>query len=168
MHDSVAQTGNNVKIHSLTRGERSNNPTNLNFMAHAPWRGQEGLEIVPLGMSYKPRFGRYDSSHNGIRAGAKQLLAYQQRDALRTIRQMIDRWAPPSDHNQTSAYVLAVCNACQAGPDDNYPIAALSKLQALVTAIIRQENGRVLYEDDEIRDACRDALGLPCPALTQP
>jgi hypothetical protein len=79
---------------------------------------------------------------------------------------MIDRWAPPSDHNQTSAYVLAVCNACQAGPDDYFPIAALSKLQALVTAIIRQENGRVLYSADEITAACRDALGLPCPPIS--
>ena len=150
-----------------TRGERSNNPTNLNYLPNSPWRGQIGLEIVPPGKSYKPRFGRYDTAHNGIRAGGKQLLAYQQRDALRTIRQMINRWAPPADMNDTSAYVKAVCNACQAGPDDYYPISALSKLQALVTAIIRQENGRVIYDADEIRDACRDALGLPCPPISQ-
>lgn len=151
---------------SGTRGERNNNPTNLNYMANAPWRGQVGLEIVPKGMSYKPRFGRYDNAHDGIRAGAKQLITYQQRDAIRTIRGMIDKWAPPSDWNATSDYVKAVCNACQAGPDDYYPISSLPKLVPLVTAIIKQENGRVLYCTDEITAACRDALGLPCPPIS--
>jgi hypothetical protein len=152
---------------SGTRGERNANPGNIQFMPHAPWRGQVGIEIVPPGMSYKPRFGRYDCDSNGIRALAKQLAVYQQRDALRTIRQMINRWAPPADQNDTSAYVKAVCNACQAGPDDYYPISALSKLETIVTAIIKMENGRVLYDKDLIHAACRDALGLPCQPITK-
>lgn len=143
-----------------TRGERNNNPSNLNFMPDAPWRGQVGIELVPKGMSFRPRFGRYDTDHNGIRAAAKQLLAYQQRDGLRSIRQMINRWAPPADHNATDAYVGAVCNYCNVGPDDDYAISALSKLESIVFAVIRQENGRVLYDAALITAACRDALGL--------
>lgn len=153
---------------SGTRGERNNNPANLNFMPASPWRGQVGIELVPHGMSFKPRFGRYDTDHNGIRAAAKQLLSYQQRDGLRSIRAMINRWAPPADHNATDAYVGAVCNYCNVGPDDDYSLASLARLEKMVFAVIRQENGRVLYDTDLIASACRDALGLPVAAITPP
>lgn len=152
---------------SGTRGERANNPGNLNYMPHAPWRGQVGLEIVPPGMSYKPRFGRYDTDHNGLRALAKQLLAYYMRDGRRSVRAMINRYAPNSE-NLTDTYVGAVCNYCGVLPDDDYPIVTLSRLTSIVFAIIRQENGRVLYDAHLINAACWDALGLPAAPISQP
>jgi len=152
---------------SGTRGERSHNPGNLQFMPHSPWRGQVGIEIVPPGMSFKPRFGRYDTDHNGIRALAKQLITYYQRDGLRSVRAMINRYAPSSE-NATDSYVGAVCNYCGVLPDDDYPLMMLSRLESMVFAVIRQENGRVLYDVDQIGAACRDALGLPAQVASQP
>lgn len=141
-----------------TRGERNRNPGNLNYIGASPWRGQLGIELIPAGMSFKPRFGWYDTPENGIRALAKQLLAYQQRNGLRTIRAIIGKWAPPSDHNATDAYVGAVCNHCNITPDDDYRLTDLGNLRAIVFAIIVQENGRCAYPDSLIDAACADAL----------
>lgn len=151
---------------SGTRGERCHNPGNLNFMPHSPWRGQVGIELIPPGMSYKARFGRYDTDHNGIRALAKQLITYYQRDGLRSIRAMINRYAPSSE-NATDSYVGAVCNYCHVLPNDDYPLMMPSKLESMVFAVIRQENGRVLYDAEQIGSACRDALGLPVAPISK-
>jgi hypothetical protein len=143
-----------------TRGELSNNPGNLNYLPHTPWRGQIGIEIVRPGMSYKPRFGRYDDAENGIRAIAKQLISYRA-DGLRTIRDLINRWAPPADKNDTSAYVKAVSAAVGVLPAVPIDLTEFTTLTAIVTAIIRQENGRCLYAPTLIETACRDAIGIP-------
>jgi hypothetical protein len=141
-----------------TRGERNNNPGNLNYLLRDAWRGQLGLEIVPPGETFTPRFGRYDTAANGIRAVAGQLLAYQRRDHVRAIRGLIGRWAPSRDHNDTGAYVAAVCNHAGLGPDDDCDLSNPDNLSNMVFAIIRQENGRCLYDADTLAAACAAAL----------
>jgi hypothetical protein len=139
-----------------TRGERNNNPGNIN--EGGGWDGDLGLEIVPAGYDYQPRFARFDTAQNGMRAIAKQLLAYQQRHGLNTVRGMINRWAPPSDDNDTSAYVDEVCAKVGVGPDDAIDLTDLRTIQNMVTGVIFQENGRVLYAPDLITAACQSAL----------
>lgn len=68
----------------------------------------------------------------------------------------------------TNSYLDFFCQKCGVEPDEPIALAALSKLIVAVTAIIAQENGRVIYQPEEISEACRDALGLPCPPITQP
>ncbi|MEF0148439.1 structural protein P5, partial [Pseudomonas guariconensis] len=93
------------------RGVRNNNPGNIDFNPRNDWVGQLGLE---LGAS-KPRFARFDSPENGIRALGKLLIAYRGKDGMPgvggkgidTVLETINRWAP-SNENDTKAYALAV------------------------------------------------------------
>jgi hypothetical protein len=140
-----------------TRGERNNNPGNLNYIEVGGWQGQLGLEEVPEGRSFTPRFGRYDSSSSGIRAIAKQLLAYQEKHGCRTPRDFVERWAPPSE-NSTDAYAKDVAAVLGVSPETPIDLTDPATLQVMTRAIIRHENGRCLYAAATIASACQLAL----------
>ncbi len=78
---------------------------------------------------------------NGIRALAKQLLAYQDRYGIKTVRQAITRWAPSSDDNDTSQYITFVCSVLNCQPDDQFDFHSADFLYWIVTAIGEEENG---------------------------
>ncbi len=142
-----------------TRGERNHNPLNINYIAppQMPFLGQVGVEVVPAGETYHPRFGLYSSDLLGIRAGAKELISYITRDGCNTVTKIIDRWAPPSDDNPTTAYVDNVCKSTGFSPTETLaPDAA--DLAPLIRAMICQENGRCLYPDPLITQAVALAL----------
>lgn len=128
------------------RGIRNHNPGNIK--AGDPWVGAVGSD---------GRFAIFDRPEHGIRALAKILLGYRTRHGLRTIREYIGRWAPPSENN-TPAYVAAVCATCNVGPDDDYPLTAES-LPPLVAAIIWHENGQQPYPPETIAAGVDMALG---------
>lgn len=132
----------------IPRGIRNNNPGNLRKSA-AAWRGKiAGTD---------PDFETFDTAHNGIRATAKQLLAYEDVHGLRTVRGIINRWAPPVENN-TSAYVTAVAREMNVGIDEPISTHSARTLSNLVTAIIRHENGQQPYTIPEIQAAVLDAL----------
>lgn len=142
----------------MTRGERNNNPGNID--RGGGWLGEIGLELVPDGTHYNPRFARFDTDVHGIRAIAKQLLAYQRVHHLETPREFVGRWAPESDHNNDSAYVSNVAKNTGFGPDETLDLDDIQTLTALTKAIILQENGRCIYDESALCGACRLALGL--------
>jgi hypothetical protein len=80
-----------------TRGLRNNNPGNIDRNT-IKWQGMADDQ------SSDPRFVVFKAPVFGIRALAKTLLAYQNQHGCKTIRQIINRWAPPSE-NKTEAYV---------------------------------------------------------------
>lgn len=80
----------------------------------------------------------------GIRALVKVLLTYHRKHKLRTIRQMISRWAPGTENN-TQAYIDAVSSACAIQPDAPFPIGDAKSLAKLAQAIIVHENGQDPY-----------------------
>ncbi len=121
------------------RGVRNFNPGNVR--SGDPWQGLVGVD--DLG------FCIFIDAEHGIRAMARILQAYQSKHGLRTIRQMINRWAP-SIENDTESYVSAVARACGASPDSPYTLTP-SRLTDLVKAIIHHENGGNYYSDDVIR-----------------
>ncbi len=65
-----------------TRGIRNNNPGNIDYNQRNAWQGQLGLG---LGVT-KPRFARFDTPENGIRALGKLLLAYRGKDGRPGVR----------------------------------------------------------------------------------
>ena len=99
------------------------------------WEGQTGEDDAG--------FCIFDTAENGIRALARTLLTYQGKHGLTTLRQMIGRWAPPAE-NDTDAYLDDVCEFCCASPDNPYTLTP-SRLMALVSAIIKHENGSNPY-----------------------
>ena len=139
-----------------TRGERNANPGNLD-RNNIKWKGMSPDQ------SGDTRFVVFTSAVWGIRALARTLLSYSTlypQDTPRdidTVREIVNRWAPPIE-NDTGAYVNAVAKEVRAGPDDPIDIANEAVMRALVTAIIRHENGRVSYTEELIEDGVQRAL----------
>lgn len=140
-----------------TRGERLNNPGNIDRVAGATWKGQSPDQ------SADARFIVFTSPVWGIRALARVLLTYSHvypQDTPRdidTVREIVSRWAPPTE-NDTDAYVQAVAKTTGFLPDQTIDVTDPEVMASLVIAIIRQENGRNSYHRDEIEDGVQRAL----------
>lgn len=132
-----------------TRGERNNNPGNIRISS-APWTGKV------LGTDSEFEF--FDTPEYGIRALAKIILNYGSKYELKTVRRIINRWAPPSENN-TDAYVEVVCGAMRCDEADMLNLKDDLVLGRLVKAIIRHENGRCIYTDAQIKVGIDMALG---------
>lgn len=130
------------------RGIRNNNPGNLR-PGPVPWQGQTGSE---------DGYCVFDTPEHGLRALAKQLVIYQTKHGLCTIRAIVSRWAP-SNENDTNSYVSAVCADTGFGPDDWLHLTESTVLYALVVAIVRHENGCQPYSDAQIAQAVTEAIG---------
>jgi len=129
---------------NMTRGERNNNPGNIR-LTDTHWLGERADES-------DPDFEQFNSPDDGLRALALLLKNYQVRGGLTTVRQIVNRYAPPSE-NATGAYVAAVSTELGVAPDDPVYLSDGATLTTLVRAIIRQENGRVIYADSQIANA---------------
>lgn len=121
-----------------TRGIRNNNPGNIRKNSTV-WMGMAASQT-------DPSFVQFVAPEYGIRAIAKIMHSYRAL-GLNTIREVVRRWAPPSENN-TDAYVSAVCAECSVGPDDTVDLESIMPL--LVKAIIWHENGSCPYTQEQI------------------
>lgn len=129
------------------RGIRNHNPGNLRRNGVA-WQG--------LAREQTDReFYQFQSPFWGLRAMARVLVTYRARGED-TVREIVSRYAPPSENN-TGAYVAAVSNSAGVGADQRIPSPA--HWLAVMTAMIRHENGQQPYSAAEIQEAAR-AAGL--------
>ena len=143
------------------RGIRNNNPGNIDFNSRNAWQGQLGLEA---GVA-KPRFARFDTPENGIRALGKLLLNYRGKDGMPgvgrpgidTPLEFIGRWAPSSENN-TQAYAQAIAKRLGVGVRDSIDISRPQVLREAVVGIIVHENGGNPYKAEVIDEGIRRAL----------
>jgi len=119
------------------RGIRLNNPTNIRH--GDKWQGLTADQPDPSFCSFK-------TVPYGLRAAAIILDGYQHKHNLWTVRQIINRWAPPSE-NDTDAYVKAVAAACGVKPDETFPLRGTKHMRDLLKAIVHHENGENPYAD---------------------
>lgn len=146
---------------SKPRGIRNNNPGNIDFNPRNAWQGQLGIE---QGVA-NPRFARFDTVENGIRALAKLILNYRGKDGMPgvglkgidTVKEIINRWAPPVE-NDTGAYARQVAKAAGVKVDEVLNLKQPALLQKIVTAIIQHENGQQPYQASVIAEGVRRAL----------
>lgn len=118
-------------IASTVRGLRNNNPGNLE--KGATWQG-----LAPD--QTDSRFARFTEMRYGVRAAARVFRNYQKLYSLRTITQMVARWAPTSE-NDTASYVAAV--AKRVGVDAAAPLDLMNAetCYRFLRAIFRHECG---------------------------
>jgi hypothetical protein len=143
-----------------SRGYRNKNPGNIDYHKSNAWQGQVGIEAT----GNPPRFAVFQTHEHGIRALAALLTIYQDRHKLRTVRGIINRWAP-SVENNTSAYMMIVAMAIGKGPDDELDLHTYADLRPLVQAIITHELGGNPYQPAVIDEGLRLA-GVPRPVHT--
>lgn len=117
---------------SIPRGLRNNNPGNIRNSS-TEWQG----EITP---SKDKSFKQFTSMAYGYRAVIKLLQNYRKLYHLKTIAELINRWAP-SNENNTSAYITRVCKEMQVPSTYVIDIEDKATMCAMAAAISQVENG---------------------------
>lgn len=143
---------------TLPRGIRANNPGNIE-------RGKDRWLGMSADQSSDTRFVVFDTPEAGIRALMRVLVNYQERHSINTLREAINRWAPPVENN-SSAYVQHV--ARQTGFDPDEPLDFLDREVnvAITKAIVRHENGspeiygRAQWYGDDVYDRAAVMAGF--------
>ncbi|WP_343297346.1 lytic transglycosylase domain-containing protein [Raoultella planticola] len=130
------------------RGERNNNPGNLNFV------GQAGASLERPG----GRFARFETAFDGLRAISRQLMLYAGR-GINTVEKIISTWAPPSDGNNTPAYIQAVSRQLGVNPQAALNMSDPQVMSALMASIVHHENGRNIYPRELITRAASSGIG---------
>ncbi len=139
----------------LPRGVKNRNPGNIDRTG-TKWQGMASDQ------SSDPRFIVFEAPEWGIRAIVRVLRTYYDKHGLRTVKGIINRWAPPVE-NDTEAYYVTVAKKLGVDPGEQIDIDDLDTLRTLVKAIIRHENGRGpepdggWYSDDVIDEGIRRA-----------
>lgn len=82
-----------------TRGIRNNNPANIRKGCN--WKGLAKTQT-------DREFCQFVTMTWGVRALLVTLRTYVKKHHLHTVREIITRWAPPSDGNNTEAYIKFV------------------------------------------------------------
>ena len=130
-----------VKAMKKPRGIRNNNPGNIRH--NDDWQGMTEVQT-------DKDFVQFIAPEWGIRAMYRILMNYRNRYGLKTIPQIIDRWAPPTE-NETGAYILSVAKKLGVNPQYlDLQALDISQYPALIEAIIFHENGQQPYSPETI------------------
>jgi hypothetical protein len=132
-----------------TRGERNRNPGNIERDG-STWQG------LATDCALDDRFCVFTDVLYGVRALANVLLTYQRAHGLKTLREIVDRWAA-SKHSCTDLSASVFASRVGCSPDAALDLEHPAMLGAVVRAIIQHENGRVTCRH-VITDGVRLAL----------
>ena len=119
----------------MTRGELNCNPLNIRRVAGTHWKGQRAEQTDNA-------FVQFRTIEFGLRAAFVLLRTYSTKYHANCIRDIISRWAPPTE-NDTERYIRNVCfwsglGGLQLLTEQDWP--------RLVRAMARQECGALLDE----------------------
>ena len=115
------------------RGIRNFNPGNIRHVKGTRWQGMSANQNDTA-------FVQFTGAQWGIRAIARTLITYQDKYRLRTIRQFIGRWAPPSENN-TESYIRQVAIRLGVSADAQIDVYDYRIMRGLVEGITGHENG---------------------------
>lgn len=116
----------------MSRGLRNNNPGNIR-RSRVRYKG----EVRP---SRDPDFKEFETMAYGYRAVFVLLDTYRSRYGLNTIRQMLNRYAPPTE-NFTEGYVRFVADYSGVMPDEVVDTRSEKDMIPIVAAMSKIENG---------------------------
>ena len=129
----------------MSRGIRNNNPGNIKDFG-IPWEGLAADHERTPEQQKESTFCVFRGPHWGIRAMAIILRNYQKKHNLRTINQMMNRWAPKSDSNPIYQYTNYVAEKVGVGQNVSIDVDDFDTMLKLVRAITRFENGEDPYD----------------------
>jgi len=130
-----------------TVGQRNNNPGNLR--SFDDFQGKTGQG--------KGGYDIYDTLDNGARALARDLHTKSKR-GVKTVRELMTGYAPPSDNNPTGSYIDYLANDLGVDPDQEIDIAKMRPI--IMRSITKFENkNRDILSDDMIAQAIAAADG---------
>lgn len=109
------------------RSVRNNNPGNLRASAFT--RKLPGFQSVDA-----DGFAVFDSPSSGAAAQGALLSSYIDR-GYNTVAKIINRWAPPSDNNDTGAYIKSVAKALNVAPGQVLSKDAIPQLQSIISRV---------------------------------
>lgn len=135
-------------VASDPRGIRNSNPGNIRVSSDT-WDGTASeAEREPF-QKGEATFVVFRSAAYGIRAMIKILRTYRSSYGATTVRNIITRWAPPSE-NDTESYIETVCEwtgfdaVTEIDPNRSDDVLPMCK------AIIRMENGKMPYTRSDL------------------
>ena len=129
-------------IMKLPRGLRNNNPLNIRRNS-TKWKGLAEKQDDRL-------FFTFVAPEWGYRAALRTLQNYERLHNLKTIRQWIYRWAPPSENN-SEGYVNFVCDRAGITPETMPDVMDKAGMCNIVAAMSYMENGVPANVKDVIR-----------------
>ena len=116
---------------TIPRGIRNNNP--LNIRIGNSWKGE-------VEHPTDTEFEQFTDMIWGLRAGFVLLRRYIEHYGLRTIRDIISRWAPATENN-TRRYIEQVCDWTDIAEDKLLDFNDSGDMTMLVWAMARVETG---------------------------
>ena len=140
---------------STPRGLANCNPGNIR-KTRDKWQGLTDQQT-------DPQFFRFKSPVWGIRAMAILLISYQDRHGLRTIKDIIGKYAPASENN-TKAYIKDVVGRSGFAATMPLDLHRYADLRPVIEAMIWHENGIQPYDDAVIDEGLHRAGVIDTPA----
>lgn len=125
-------------MNNMTRGLRNNNPANI-------VRGSRWLGLTQVQPDIK--FCSFSSTNYGVRALLYLLVKYYKEYHLISVKDIINRFAPSSDGNDTESYINYVCGCL--GVSDNEDLNLnFTVLYSLAKSICRIESNYYLSKEE--------------------
>ncbi len=115
-----------------TRGIRNNNPMNIRVNQANNWVGK-----IKKGKR-DPQFEEFTQMMYGVRAGIRIIRNYVRKYNIPNIKELIERWAPEEDGNDTLAYIQNVVKVI--------------KMNFKMMGDEKREKGITLYSPVDIND----------------
>lgn len=131
----------------ISRGYRNNNPCNVRI-GSSPWKEK----VSP---NTDGAFEQFTSTPYGYRAALMTMRTYIRDHGLNTVKQIITRWAPANDNNNTADYINRVCSYTGLKPDTTISVNDRDKLTKMAYAMSIVENDTPQYRN------LLQSLGLP-------
>lgn len=128
----------------VNRGIRNCNPGNIRRSSNA-WVGKFATQAdcEAAGRVWDTAFEVFDTMEHGVRAMGHLLNTYAQSYGFNTVNQVVYRYAPPSDGNNTATYAANVANYLGVAPDTQIDIYSI--LPNITLAMCQEETG---YSED--------------------
>lgn len=147
--DTTASLGN-------SRGERNNNPLNMNYVGQRNSVLEDGKGA---------RFAKFNTPYDGLSATVNQLLRYYDGKTtgkkLQTVEDIIKTWAPSSDNNNTSGYINRVADELGVSPSQTLDLRDPNVMKDLMHAMSKVEIEKPLPYSDSLIMAAINGTGDP-------